>query len=415
MMTRINIKKPADMGLAVRRLVVFALPALVLVLAVGGNLAMSAFKPKPEEKEEIVKATPVVVTPALAEHARLTIRAQGEVRPRKEINLSSQVSGKITHVSPAFIEGGDFEKDDVLIKVESAEYEYRVIQARSNVAQARSRFASEEAEMKIAQTDWEELGNGEGSPLALREPQMAEAAAQLASAEAALREAELQLARASIKAPFKGRVRSKAVDVGEYVTPGMMLGEIFATDIMQVALPLTDAELGQLGLQVGFRETESNPGPDATLTALVAGEPRTWRGRLARTDSGYNRETRVLFAYVEVEDAYGAGADDGAPLADGLFATVDVEGREIDNAVVVPRAALRGVDEMYVAGDDNRLEIRRVTVANSSRTRVVLTSGVSPGERVIISPVRGAADGIELAIAGPPAETVANNVADVTN
>jgi len=202
------------MGLAVRRLVVFALPALVLVLAVGGNLAMSAFKPKPEEKEEIVKATPVVVTPALAEHARLTIRAQGEVRPRKEINLSSQVSGKITHVSPAFIEGGDFGKDDVLIKVESAEYEYRVIQARSNVAQARSRFASEEAEMKIAQTDWEELGNGEGSPLALREPQMAEAAAQLASAEAALREAELQLARASIKAPFKGRVRSKADTVG---------------------------------------------------------------------------------------------------------------------------------------------------------------------------------------------------------
>ncbi|GJL91281.1 efflux RND transporter periplasmic adaptor subunit [Hyphococcus sp.] len=415
MMTRVKIKKPNDMGLAVRRLLVFALPALVLAVAVGGNLAMSAFKPKPEEKEETVKATPVVVTEAVAETARLTITAQGEVRPRKEINLASQVSGKISYVSPEFIEGGEFEKGDVLIKVEPAEYEYRVIQARSNVAQARSRFASEEAETKIARKDWEELGSGEGSPLALREPQMAEAAAQLASAEAVLHEAELQLSRTSIKAPFKGRVRRKAVDMGGYVTAGMQLGEIFSTDIMEVALPLTDAELGQLGLQVGFRETENNPGPDATLTALVAGEPRVWRGRLARTDSGYNRETRVLFAYVEVEDAYGAGADNGAPLADGLFVTVDAEGREIDNAVIVPRAALRGVDEMYVARDDDTLEIRHVTVANSSRTRVVLTSGVRPGERVIISPVRGAADGIELAIAGPPAETVANNVAEVTN
>lgn len=415
MMSRLQIKKPADVGLAVRRLFVFALPAVVLVAAVGGNIAMSAFKPKPEEKEESVKATPVVVTEAVAEHARLTVTAQGEVRPRKEINLSSQVSGKISYVSPDFIEGGEFEEGDVLVRIEASEYEFRVIQAKSNVAQARSRFASEEAETKIARKDWEELGSGAGSPLALRKPQMAEAAAQLASAEAVLREAELQLARTSIRAPFKGRIRSKVVDMGEYVTPGMQLGEIFSTDIMEVALPLTDSELGQLGLQVGFRESESNPGPQAVLSALVAGEPRVWRGRLARTDSGYDRETRVLFVYVEVSDAYGAGADRGAPLADGLFVTVEAEGRDIDNAVVVPRAALRGVDEMYIARENDTLEIRRVNVATSSRSRVVLTGGVLPGERVIISPVRGAADGIELAISGPPAETLASNVADVSN
>lgn len=419
MIDQLDIRKSKDLGLTIRRLVVFALPALVLVLAVGGNVVMGAFKPKPEEKEEIIKATPVVVAEALAQTARLTVTAQGEVTPRREINLASQVSGKIAYVSPAFIEGGAFAKGDVLIRIEAEEYKYRVIQAQSNVAQARSRFASEQAEMRIARKDWEELGQGqEGSALALREPQMAEAAAQLAAAEAMMHEAELQLARTTITAPFDGRVRRKSVDVGEFVSPGMNLGEIFATDLMQVALPLTDAELGQLGIQVGYRETESQPGPAAALNALVGGEPRVWRGRLVRADSGYDRTTRVVFAYVEVADPYGAAADRGAPLADGLFVTVDVEGREINNAVIVPRTALRGTDEVFIARDDNTLEVRTVQVASSSRTRVVLTSGVRPGERVITSPVRGAADGIEIAVSGAPADTPDDGlatVADATN
>lgn len=414
MIKTLKIRKPKDMGLAVRRFFIFILPVFVLVAAFAANIAMSAFKPQPEEKEEVIKATPVVVAEAIAEKAKISVTAQGEVRPRKDINLSAQVSGKIVYVSPQFIEGGAFEEGDVLVRIEPEQYRFRVTQAKSNVAQARSRYASEEAEMRIARQDWEDLGQGEGSALALREPQMAQAAAELASAQAMLDEAELQLERATIRAPFKGRVRSKMVDVGEYVTPGMNFGEIFSTDLMQVALPLTDTELGQLGLSIGFRESEGRPGPAATLSALVAGAPRVWHGRLIRTDSGYDRETRVLFAYVEVEDPYGAGADEGAPLADGLFVTANVEGREIDNAVVVPRTALRGTNEVFVATPENTLEMRQVTVANSSRTGVVLTGGIEPGEQVITSPVRGAAAGMEIAVAGAPDDS-RTAVADAAN
>lgn len=409
-----KIKKPSNWDLAIKRVVVFVLPALVLVGAIAGNMAMSVFKPKPEEKEEIVKATPVVVAEAKAESVRLTVRAQGEATPRTDISLTPQVSGKINYVSPEFIEGGAFEKGDVLIRIEPSEYEFRVVQARANVAQAQSRFASEEAETRIARKDWEELGQGEGTDLALRKPQMAEAAAALASAKAALNEAELQLARATIRAPFKGRVQTKSVDFGQYVTPGMDLGAIFSTDIMEVALPLTDSELGQLGLDIGFRQSEGNPGPDVILTALVAGEPRVWQGRIARTDSGYDRETRVLFAYVEVVDPYDAGSDDGAPLAAGLFVTAEVQGREIEDSVVVPRTALRGSDEVLIARNDNTLEIRKVAVASSDRQRAVLIGGLRAGEKVITSPVRGAADGIAIAVAGAP-EDDTSTVADLSN
>ncbi len=412
---RFKIRKPKNIGLAIRRFFVFALPAIVLVGAVVGNIGMGVFKPKPEDKEETaVKATPVVVAEAEAESIQLTVTAQGEAAPRTEINLAPQISGKIVYVSPEFIQGGAFEKGDVLIRVAPEEYQFRVIQARANVAQARNRYVSEQAETNIARKDWEELGQGEGAPLALREPQLAEAAAMLASAEAAFHEAELQLDRTSIRAPFKGRVRSKAVDIGEYVTVGANLGRIFSTDIMQVTLPLTDSELGQLGLPIGFRQTSDKPGHEVSLTAIVAGRPRVWNGRIARTDSSYDRETRVVFVYAEVKDPYGAGADNGAPLAANLFVTAHIKGAEIENGVVVPRAALRGDNEVFVARDDNTLEIRRVSVASSDRTRAVLIGGVEPGEKVIISPVRGAADGISIAIAGAPeAETA--TLADATN
>jgi len=414
----LKIRKPKDIGLAVKRFAVFALPVIVLVAAIGGNMLMGAFKPKPEEKEEVVKATPVVIAEAVAEDVRLSVRTQGEAKPRTEINLTPQVSGKIIYVAPAFIEGGAFEKGDVLIRIEPDEYKFRVVQARSNVAQARSRYASERAEANIAREDWDELGQGEGAALALREPQLAEAAAMLASAQAVLDNAELQLDRTIIRAPFKGRVQTKAVDIGQYVTLGANLGEIFSTGIMEIALPLTDSELGQLGLPVGFRQTTENPGLHVTLTALVGGAPRVWEGVIARTDSGYDRETRVLFAYVEVNDPYGAGADHGAPLAAGLFVTADIEGRTISEATVVPRTALRGADAVFVARADNTLEIRKVTVASSNRTHAVLIGGLKPGEKVITSPVRGVAEGIAIAVAGAPQDDDASTsatVADASN
>ncbi|NNE42171.1 MAG: efflux RND transporter periplasmic adaptor subunit [Marinicaulis sp.] len=412
----LNLSKPKDLGLAVRRLVVFALPALLIVGAIGFNVVSGMMQEKPEESEDEIKATPVVVAEAVSDSVRLTVSAQGEATPRKEIDLSPQIAGRISYISPDFIEGGSFEKDEVLLRIEPAEYEFRVVQARANVARAKSRYASEKAETDIARKDWAELGEGEGSALALREPQMAEAAAQLASARAALKEAELQLERTVITAPFKGRVQAKSVDVGEFVSPGETVGEIFATDLMQVALPLTDHELGQLGLQVGFRETENDLGPSVTFSALVAGTPREWRGRITRTDGSYDRQTRVIFAYAEVEDPYGAGADNGAPLAAGLFVSARINGRQIDNAVTVPRTALRGESEVFVATADDTLDIREVAVASSNRTQVVLTGGVDAGERVIISPVRGAAQGIQLAVAGDEDDTGGGTtVAEVTN
>ena len=114
-----------------------------------------------------------------------------------------------------------------------------------------------------------------------------------------------------------------------------------------------------------------------------------------RTDSAINPQTRTMSAIIEVEDPYGAAAEEaGAPLAVGLFVAANIDGRELENAIVLPRSALRGSNEVYVAELDGTLSIRQVNVVDTSAERVVLTAGLEPGDRVVTSPLRGAAEGM---------------------
>lgn len=391
-----NTRRPKS---AIKKSLSIALPVLVLVGGFGGFKAMGAMKPKPETKTEAPRAAPVLTAYAQARSVELSVRAQGEVRPRTEINFAAQIGGKIEYVSPKFLEGAQFNKGDLLLRIVSTDYDLRVTQAQSNVAQAQTVLTRELSEADIARRDWEDLGQGKASPLSLREPQVTEAHARLASAQAALDAAKLQQSRTVLRAPFSGRVREKTVSIGEFIGAGQKLGRIYATDIADVKIPLTDTDLAKLGLGIGFSSTAANPGPTVRYSASIAGEPHTWTGTLTRTDSGYDPSTRILYAYTELKDPYGKGADNGTPMASGLFVNAYIGGRTTEHSILVPRNALRGTDKVFIAKDDSTLSIRTVKVAASDRTQVVITAGLSDGERVITSPVKGAAEGMRIAVA----------------
>lgn len=385
----------------------FILPVLVIVLAIGGLIGMSALKPQPEEKKEEAKAIPVLTTGATIGDVTLTVKAQGEVQPRTQINIVPQISGQITYMSSKFIEGGAFKKGELLVRIDPEEFQLRVTQAQAGVTQAETVVAREISESDIARRDWEELGRG-GTPsaLTLREPQLAEARANLASAKARLAEAELQLARTSLYAPFNGRVTMRHIDQGEFVTVGTKLGEVYATDIMDVRLPLSNQDLREAGLAVGYI-SKKGEGIPVKLSSNVGGQYSEWSGRIVRTDSRFDSKSRVLFAYVEVNDPFGKGIISGAPMAPGLFVEAEVEGQKLTDVIFIPRAALRGDDQVYIANEDSTLSIKTVSVLSSDRERAVLSGGLTRGDRVITSPIRGVADGmkIERVKTGGAAET----------
>ena len=370
----------------------------VAVAGIAVIFMLFATQPQPQRANSAPRPVAVFVEEAQSGEVALTVTSQGEAQPRTQINLVPQVAGRITFVNPDFIEGGFFEAGETLIQIEDADYRLAVTRAAAQVAQAEQALAREQAESDLAASEWEELGEGEASALTLREPQLAEARAQLAAAEASLQEARLNLQRTRISAPFDGRVRSKNADLGQYVSPGTNLGQVFSTDTVMVRLPLTDHDLGLLGIPVAYNAMgDDDGGIPVTLSATLAGERHEWQGRITRTDSAIDTETRVLYAIAEVEDPYGTAAqEEGAPLAVGLFVSATIQGREIDNAYIIPRNALRGEDSVYIVREGGTMEIHTVSIIDSSPDRVVVSSGVDGGDLVVVSPLRGASNGMRV-------------------
>lgn len=375
------------------------MPLVVLGLGVGGFALMNKLKPEPETKEETVRAVPVTTALSIVRSVPLSVTTQGEVRPRSTINLTPQVGGKLAYLSPNFLAGARFKQGEVIARIESIDYDLKLTQANANIAQAQTVLTRELSEADIARKDWDDLGQGTPSPLTLRTPQLAEARANLAAAQAAFDTAKLAQSRTIIHAPFDGRVLERSVSVGEYVGANQTLGRIFATDIADITLPLTDQDLAVLGIGIGFSASRNTPAPLVALSANVSGALHTWQATLTRTSPNYDTKTRTLLAHAELKDPYGKGADHGTPLANGLYVKATIQGPTIENSIIIPRNALRGKDQVYVATADDHLSIRTVVVRSASKLQVVLSSGLEGGERVVTSPIRGASDGMKIQIA----------------
>ncbi|WP_421792710.1 efflux RND transporter periplasmic adaptor subunit [Hyphobacterium sp.] len=383
------------------------LPIFVILGFIALITVMVMTAPRPERVS--AEPAPVAVFAAQVENTnvQLSVSTQGEVRPITQINLVPQVSGRIVYVNPNFIEGGFFDAGETLIQIEDADYRLAVTRAQAQVAQAQQALVREQAESDLAASEWQELGQGEASSLTLREPQLAQARASLAAANAQLQEAQLNLARTRVSAPFAGRVRSRLADLGQFVSPGTQLGQVFSTDAVQIRLPLTDNELSMLNIPVAFQATEDNPGPRVRVSATLAGQYREWEAELVRTDSAIDSQTRVLYGIAEIDDPYGAAAEaGGSPLPVGLFVDAAIEGRVVDGAYVMPRSALRGEDTVYVAELGGTLSIRNVSVITSNPEQLIVSGGVSADDMAITSPVRAASNGMRIRTIGPDGEII---------
>lgn len=382
------------------RVIAIVVPlAIVAVLGVGGTVALSALKPEPEKADEARIGLNVFAEPIRRGDLEITVTAQGEVRPRREIIVAPQISGRIAYVSPDFIDGGFIKQGQLLVRVEAADYELAVVRAKSGVAAAEQALAREIAEAELARQDIEDLGVTDASPLARREPQLAQAHAALDSAKAQLKDAELALERTAVYAPFSGRVWERDVDIGQVVGTGQSLGRIFANDVVEVSLPLNDEEMGRLGLPLAFASSTEHPGPKVVFAATVGGIKRHWTGKVVRTAAAVNSQTRQINVIAELQDPYGKGADGDAPMAPGLFVDAAIEGDTISDVLIAPRAALRGDDRIYVGlPDEGKLSIRTVDLIYSDPKGAYIRSGVEAGEYAITSPIQAAFDGMNITV-----------------
>ena len=371
-------------------------PVLVLVVSIGIVQGLSAAKPEPEKKEETQRLISLYVDEVTSDMVTISVQTQGEVRPKTEIDLIPQVSGRIVGISESFAEGAEFDPGETLIKIDDTNYKLAVVRARARVAEAEVGVQRELANAKIKKEHWLDKRNaGEPTDYALNKPQVMEAEAKLLSAESDLKEAQLNVARTEINVPFLGRVREKNVGIGQYVTVGTQLGRVFSTDTVEIRLPLTDSQMAELNLPMGFMADAFNA-PVVQFSAHVGNREHSWSGRIVRTHASVDPQTRLIYAIAEVEDPYGLGSDNGAPIAVGMFVHADIAGVNSQAALVLPRLALRNANKVYVINDENRLEIRTVEVISTSEETVLVSNGVEVGDKVVTSTIPAAVDGMEV-------------------
>ena len=352
-----------------------------MIVAAGPELQQSAAAPK----------VPVVYAePALPRWVQMTVDAHGEVLPKTESNLVSEVAGRVVAVAPGMVTGGFFTQGDVLVEVERVDYEVALEQSRAHLASARSELENAGKDHRRA----EELAKTQSVSESRRDDalnRLTIARASLRAAEASLARAERDLARTRLTAPYDGRVRTERVDVGQFVNRGEAIATLYSIDYAEVRLPVRDVDLAFLPLSLA-RTEDGTPMPRVILRAEFAGAEHAWEAHVVRTEGELDPRTRMVNIIAQVPTPY-EPAGNAPPLTVGLFVEAEIFGVWVENVIVVPRTALQEGDRVYVVAEDGRLSFRGVDVLRTTGESVYIRGGVETGEMICLSTLANAIEG----------------------
>lgn len=392
--------------MSVSKLKTFFIGAGILVAGFVGLFLMIALRPDPP-KEERVQQSPLVTTvnPEIRQGS-LMVRGNGTVRPTREINLAAEVAGKIVDVSSALVSGGSFRTGQVLVHIDSTDYLNAVAMAQSEVTQRQYELLLAQEEMNIAREEWERLKARVGTDalpdssamgsLVLKEPQYKLAQALLNTAKTRLADAETRLARTHVKAPFNGRVRTKQVDLGQYVGPGQAVAMIYNTDQVEIVVPLPSRDaalIPNLWTRAGSRGRIA-----ATVRAEFGGKTYEWDGYVDRTEGAIAANTRTVNVVVRVSNPYRSDETGRPPLLVDMFTEVEIQGAERDHYVVLPREALREGSTVWVA-EAGVLQSRPVEVLQEVGENIILIDGFRAEDQVITSNLTVMTEGMSVRVA----------------
>lgn len=390
-------------------------PIFIVAVASAITAALILNRPNPVVNAPEERVTLVEVQTVNARDMQFSVSSQGTVEPRTQTTLVAEVSGLVMSVSEKFVVGGFFREGELLLSLDTADYEVTVQQARANLLTAQSQLTQEQAQADQAARQWDSSGRprADAPPLALRTPFLAEANARVLFAEADLARAQRQLERTKIRAPYDGLIREKMVDIGQYVGTGTQLARTFAVDFAEVRLPLTDRDIAFLNLprpgalpadSTGAwgveTDADGTSGTPVTLRTTVGGQALQWEAKIVRTDGVIDSATRVYYAVAQIRDPYDLREPTDKPaLSIGSFVNATLQGITARGVYTLPHSAVRNSDQVMIMDNEQRLRMRAVNVLRTDTENVYVDGGLNDGDRVITSPVPVPIEGMRVSTA----------------
>lgn len=357
-----------------------------------GFVALLVVLFKPSADKNAMPPTPVIAVETMTINPReyqVMVSSFGRIEPRTQGHLVTQVSGQIIEVSPNFRDGGFFEKGDVLVKIDPRDYEIQVDIAEAELANAKVNYAEQQVLADQAVNDRKTLRNkGISTDFALNIPQLAAAKAQIGAAKAKLQKAKLDVERTQIRAPYAGRILSKNVDIGEVVSANFDLASLYATDLVEVNLPIKNSELPFINLP---EPSETDGGGDKTQAGVkiinkLGESEQSWPAVLVQAAGAIDEQSQQLNVTARIDHPYASSAATRRPLKIGQYVTAEIEGKTIADAIVIPNAAIYQGSYVYLY-QDGLLQRRDIEIAWQNGSEAMIKQGIVAGEQLVLTPL----------------------------
>lgn len=374
-------------------------PAAIIIATIFSVMFIKGNPPKASRFSAPPKAKiNVAVKPLQLIDYPVEIDSFGTVKPRTQSMLVAQVSGLIIDINEQFREGGFFEKGDVLLQLDDRDLKAEVKSAQANLLNAEQNLLEEQARGRQALTDWQRLGNeSEPSILVLRKPQLAAAQAQVLSAQAQLEKAQLNLERTKIKAPYAGRVLNRSVDLGQVVSNNMQLATIYATDSVEIRLPIKNKDLPFINLPEQYRDGAKNQrGSAVNFTSDLIGEQQ-WQGQLIRTEGAIDESAQQLYVVAKINDPYKSTSDNQYPVKIGQYVKAKINGKVASQVLVIPNSAIYQGSYVYVV-ENGTLQRKNIALAWQNALQGIVSKGLEAGSQLVLTPLGQVSSGTPVQI-----------------
>lgn len=362
-------------------------------IAVAALLVWFLNKTKPiAEEKQIFTAKPLVeVSTVRYGSTTIQIPAKGIVQPKKRTQLAAEVSGKVKWISDKFTTGGQFEEGEIILEMETTDYQSAIVQAEAGLVDAEVALTTEKARASQAARDWQRLGRGRPSALTLREPQIRSANSRLTAAKSSLEKAKKDLDRTIIRSPFNATVSTKSTEIGNFLAPGTPIGEFFQTSPLEVRLPLSLDELQFLNTT-----PKGEILGDMVISTTLGTRVVEWKARIDRSEGQIDQQSRSVFLISDIVPEEQSNAP--IRLQPGLFLNASISGKTFDKVARIPATAFIDLNRIMLVNDKNRLEFRDVSVLRRDDEYVYITDGVNEGERLCLTELSTMIEGTEVEI-----------------
>jgi RND family efflux transporter MFP subunit len=316
----------------------------------------------------------VSVLRPLISSEQLVISSTGSVAVRSYVSLMSQVSGRVVATSKALRNGGKFAAGETLVTLEKRDFILALAQVQADVTSERASLQLSEAEASVDIISYQRLNPGKAvPPLIAKEPQIAQANAQLQAAVARRDIAQVNLDRSVYSLPFSGRVVESSADEGQMLNSSQSFGRVYALDAVEIVISLAPQELAKIA-------------PAENRVAMITADGFTFEGRIDRISA--ERDPRTRFSQVFLT------SNNGSQLTPGTFVSVKLSGPIIENTFKLPVSSLQVGQTFWIVKDGTISSVPANILGRSNGQYLV--EAFEYGEGIITGTVPGARDGLPV-------------------